>query len=187
MESMASLNEASNRALRKTVIIAIFAAVSVVLSIVESIIPIAAAGPPGAKLGLANIMVLTCLYFLPARDTLVMVLLKTLLTAFIFGTFSSFLFSIMGALFSFVAMWFLLLVGRNKLSMLSISVIGGIMHNLGQVCAAAFYFSASQIFYYFPPLMLTGVATGIAVGIAVRYLIPALTKLSLFEGFLQRS
>ena len=56
MESMASLNEASNRALRKTVIIAIFAAVSVVLSIVESIIPIAAAGPPGAKLGLANII-----------------------------------------------------------------------------------------------------------------------------------
>lgn len=180
---MRSLNEQSNLMLKRTVIIAIFAAVSVVLSLIEASIPINM-GVPGAKLGLANIMVLTCLYFLRARDSLMMVLLKTLLTAFIFGTFSSFLFSIMGALFSFAAMWFLLAVGRKRLSVIGISIVGGIAHNVGQLTAAAFYFRTSNIFYYLPMLLIMGVLTGIAVGIAVRYLIPALSKLELFEGFL---
>ncbi|GGF99161.1 Gx transporter family protein [Paenibacillus aceti] len=180
---MQQLNEQANIALKRTVIVAIFAAVAVVLSLVESLIPLNM-GVPGAKLGLANIMVLTCLYFLRARDALMMVLLKTLLTAFIFGTFSSFLFSIMGALFSFVAMWFLLWVGRDKLSFIGISIVGGIAHNIGQLTAACIYFNTSKIFYYLPMLLIMGVLTGIAVGIAVRYLVPSLSKLSLFENFL---
>lgn len=175
--------ESSSLILKRTVIVAIFSAVAVVLSLIESLIPINM-NVPGAKLGLANIMVLTCLYFLRARDSLMMILLKTLLTAFIFGTFSSFLFSIMGALFSFVAMWFLLWIGRKRLSVIGISIIGGIAHNVGQLTAAALYFSTMQIFYYLPMLLITGVATGIVVGIAVRFLIPALSKLSLFEAFL---
>ncbi|MNI82446.1 Heptaprenyl diphosphate synthase component I [compost metagenome] len=114
-----------------------------------------------------------------------MVLLKTLLSAFIFGTFSSLLFSIMGAMFSFAAMWFLLLIGRNRLSLIGISVIGGIAHNIGQLTAATLYFKTTKIFYYLPILMIMGVLTGIAIGIAVRYLVPALSKLSLFEDFLK--
>ncbi|MFD1177377.1 Gx transporter family protein [Paenibacillus puldeungensis] len=183
---MPAFNEHASLALKRTVIIAIFAAVAVVLSLIESIIPINMS-VPGAKLGLANIMVLTCLYFLRARDAFMMVVLKTLLTAFIFGTFSSFLFSFMGALFSFVAMWFLLLIGRKRLSMIGISIIGGIAHNIGQLTAAALYFNTSKIFYYLPMLLIMGVLTGIAVGIAVRYLIPSLSKLSLFDGFLSET
>lgn len=186
MMSMSSLNEQSSIALKRTVIIAIFAAVSVVLSLVEMYIPVNMS-VPGAKLGLANIMVLTCLYFLRTRDAFMMVILKTLLTSFMFGTFSSFLFSIMGALFSFAAMWFLLLVGRDKLSVIGISIIGGIAHNFGQLTAAALYFGTFNIFYYLPMLMIMGVLTGIAVGIAVRYLIPALSKLSLFDSFLAKT
>ncbi|MBA9088343.1 heptaprenyl diphosphate synthase [Fontibacillus solani] len=181
---MSSLNEHSSIALKRTVIVSIFAAVAVVLSLVEALIPVNMS-VPGAKLGLANIMVLTCLYFLRPRDALMMVVLKTLLTAFIFGTFSSLLFSIMGAMFSFVAMWFLLLVGRKRLSLIGISIIGGIAHNIGQLTAATLYFKTSKIFYYLPMLMIMGVLTGVAVGIAVRYLVPALSKLSLFEDFLK--
>ncbi|MEK5162176.1 Gx transporter family protein [Paenibacillus sp. FSL R5-0527] len=179
---MPSLNETSNLILKRTVIVAIFAAVAVVLSLVESIIPVNM-GVPGAKLGLANIMVLTCLYFLRTRDAFMMVLLKTLLTAFIFGSFSSFLFSIMGALFSFAAMWFLLLIGRKRLSLIGISTVGGIAHNIGQLTAASLYFHTTKIYYYLPMLLLMGVLTGIAVGIAVKYLIPSLSKLELFSGF----
>lgn len=181
---MSSLNEHSSIVLKRTVIVAIFAAVAVVLSLVEALIPINMS-VPGAKLGLANIMVLTCLYFLRPRDALMMVVLKTLLTSFILGTFSSLLFSIMGALFSFVSMWFLLLVGRKSLSLISISIIGGIAHNVGQLTAATLYFKTTKIFYYLPMLMITGILTGIAVGIAVRYLVPSLSKLSLFEDFLK--
>lgn len=47
-------------ALRKLVVIAICASLSVVLGIVEALIPFAVT-IPGAKLGLGNILVLTCL------------------------------------------------------------------------------------------------------------------------------
>lgn len=54
----------SATALKRTVIIAIFAAVAVVLSLIEAQIPLSGMGlVPGAKLGLANIMILTCIYF----------------------------------------------------------------------------------------------------------------------------
>ncbi|MGV2805606.1 heptaprenyl diphosphate synthase, partial [Clostridium perfringens] len=79
-------------ALRKLVVIAICASLSVVLGIVEALIPFAVT-IPGAKLGLGNILVLTCLVCLGGRDALWLIVLKTLLTAFILGSFSTFLFS----------------------------------------------------------------------------------------------
>lgn len=181
---MPSLHEETGQILRRTVIVAIFAAVAVVLSILESFVPMSVS-VPGAKLGLANIMVLTCLYFLKGRDAFAVVILKTLLTAFIFGTFSSFLFSFLGALFSFAVMWALLKIGRGRLSLIGISVAGGVAHNFGQLAAASILIHSSIVFYYLPMLVLFGLGTGIVVGIAVRVLVPALSKLSLFDGFLQ--
>lgn len=174
--------EQSTRLLKKTVMIAIFAAVAVVLSIVESIIPVNLQ-IPGAKLGLANIMILTCLYFLRGRDALMLVVLKTIITAFIFGTFSSMLFSLFGSLFSFIVMYLVMKLGRNHVSLIGVSIIGGVGHNFGQITAASIVFQSSNIYYYMPLLLVTGLVTGILVGIAVKYLVPSLAKLSLFEDF----
>lgn len=179
---MPSSNNSSALMLKRTVMIAIFAAVAVVLSIIESMVPMPFA-VPGAKLGLANIMVLTCLYFLSGKDTFMLIILKTILTAFIFGTFSSFLFSFFGAIFSFAIMYVLMRLGRNSFSLIGISIAGGIAHNLGQLTAAMIVFKTSKIFYYLPALMLTGIVTGIFIGLAVKYLIASLSKLSLFKGW----
>lgn len=177
----------SATALKRTVIIAIFAAVAVVLSLIEAQIPLSGMGlVPGAKLGLANIMILTCIYFLRGRDALMLVILKTLLTAFLLGTFSSLMFSLFGSLFSFIVMFVLMLLsGKGKsISLIGISIAGGIAHNIGQLLAASMVFASLSIFYYLPMLLITGVVTGIAVGYAVRYLVASLSKISLFEEFL---
>ncbi|MCJ8011901.1 Gx transporter family protein [Paenibacillus sp. KQZ6P-2] len=181
---MPSSDEETSLVLKRTVVIAIFAAVAVVLSIAESMIPINIQ-IPGAKLGLANIMILACLYFLRARDALMLVVLKTLLTAFIFGTFSSLLFSLFGSLFSFAVMALLMKLGRRRLSLIGISIAGGIAHNIGQLAAASIVFSTLNIFYYLPALLISGIATGILVGIAAKYLIPSLSRLALFDSFLK--
>ncbi|MHA0857086.1 Gx transporter family protein [Paenibacillus sp. CMAA1364] len=179
---MSLSTEESTRVLKRIVIVAIFAAVAVVLSIVESIIPVNLQ-IPGAKLGLANIMILTCLYFLRGRDALMLVILKTIITAFIFGTFSSMLFSLFGSLFSFIVMFAVMKLGRNQVSLIGVSVIGGVAHNFGQITAASIVFQTTNIYYYLPLLLLTGLITGILVGMAVKYLVPSLTKLSLFDEF----
>ncbi|MFS0727684.1 Gx transporter family protein [Paenibacillus sp. 1P07SE] len=155
--------------LRKLTLIAILASLAVVLGIIESLIPFAVA-IPGAKLGLGNIVVVVGLVFFDGKDTLMLIVVKTLLTAFILGSFSTFLFSILGALFSFVVMFTMLRLGRGSFSLTAISVAGGICHNLGQLTAAAWVLGTTKIYAYLPFLLVTGIATGIVVGLASSYL-----------------
>jgi len=165
---------------RKLSVIAVFASLAVALGILESLIPFATA-IPGAKPGLGNILVLACLWFFSGRDVLWLIAVKTLLTAFILGTFSTFLFSIMGAMASFAVMWSMLRFGRRAFSLTAVSVAGGVAHNLGQLTAAAAVLGTTRIFYYFPVLLAAGVVTGVFVGLAARHLIGTLTRIGLFR------
>ncbi|CAM4053155.1 Gx transporter family protein [Cohnella lubricantis] len=166
--------------LRKTIVLSIFASIAVVLGIAESMIPFAVA-VPGAKLGLGNMMVLTCLYYFNARDSLGLILLKTVITAFLLGSFSTFLFSLMGALGSFVVMYAMLRLGRGSFSLLGISVMGGVAHNVGQLFAASMVLGTTRIFYYLPFLLAAGAATGIFVGMSAKQLIAALQRIEWFR------
>jgi len=167
--------------LKRTVMIAMFAAVSVVLGIVESFIPITIS-IPGAKLGLGNIMVLTCLVFFKGKDAWMLILIKTILTSFILGTFSTFIFSFFGATLSFMIMYAMLRLGKDQFSLIGISIIGGITHNIGQLVAAALVLGTTGIFYYMPVLLVTGVVTGVFVGMATRYLVSSLDRIGLFDS-----
>lgn len=166
--------------LRRLVVISIFASLAVVLGILESMIPFAVT-IPGAKLGLGNILVLTCLYYFGARDTLTLIILKTLLTAFILGSFSTLLFSMMGALGSFIVMALLLRYGRDFFSLIGISVAGGVAHNFGQLTVASLVLGTTRIYYYLPFLMISGMVTGVFVGLASRYLIDSLARIDRFR------
>lgn len=166
--------------LRKTVVISMFASVAVVLGVVESLIPFAVS-LPGAKLGLGNIIVLTCLVFFTARDAWTLIMLKTIITSFIFGSFSTFLFSLFGAALSFAFMFLMLRLGKDQFSLTGVSIVGGIMHNLGQLAAASIVLGTTSILYYLPFLLVSGVVTGIIVGFATRYLVDALSKLSIMD------
>jgi len=166
--------------LKRAAMISILASVAVVLGIVESFIPFAIA-VPGAKLGLGNIMVVTCLYFFRGRDAVSLIVLKTLLTSFILGTFSTFLFSLFGALASFFVMFVIMRFGKDTFSLVAISIVGGIAHNLGQLGAAAIVLGSTTIFYYLPLLFISGIVTGVFVGIAATYLVESIKKLGLFS------
>lgn len=177
---MRSLRDAGMDPLKRTVIIAIFASLSVVLGVLESLIPFAVS-IPGAKLGFGNIMVLTCLYFFSARDALTLIVLKTLLTSFVLGSFSTFLFSFLGAMLSFLVMLVMLRLGKQTFSLVAVSVAGGITHNIGQLGGAAIVLGTTKIYYYLPLLLISGVVTGLLVGFAAGRLITALGSVSLFK------
>ncbi|WP_020615468.1 Gx transporter family protein [Paenibacillus daejeonensis] len=166
--------------LRRLTMVAIFASLAVVLGIVESMIPFAVA-IPGAKLGLGNIVVVVALLFFGGKDTIMLIVVKTLLTAFILGSFSTFLFSIMGALASFLVMLAMMKLGSGSFSLISISIVGGIFHNLGQLTAASWVLGTFKIYYYLPFLLVAGIATGLFVGVASGYLSTALTRHGLFH------
>ena len=89
--------------LRNYLHIALLTAISLVLFLVEGLIPLPFIAP-GAKLGLANIVTVYALYTLGPRSCLFIILLRTGLASFFGGGPTIFLFSLAGGLLSLTVM-----------------------------------------------------------------------------------
>lgn len=152
--------------------LAMLSAVALVLSWVDSLIPVSGA-LPGAKLGLANLSVLMGLYLLGAGLGAVLCGLKVLLAAFLFGNAYSFFYSLVGGVLSYVIMVLL----RKRCSVAFVSVMGGMFHNLGQLLVAVIVLETVGLMTYFPVLLLCGLGAGCAVGVVGGILVERLKKL----------
>ena len=142
--------------------LALLTGISLVLFLVEGLIPLPFIAP-GAKLGLANIVTVYALYTLPRmRDTVLLIYLRTLLAAFFGGGPAIFLFSIAGGLLSILCMWLLKRTGH--FSLLGVSAAGGFAHHLGQLFMAAYAADSLNIFRYLPVLGPCGIVTGLIIG-----------------------
>lgn len=87
------------------------------------------------KLGIANLVTVTGLYFLAVPEVMAIVAMRVLLTGFLFGNGMSIIYSLAGGLLSVLVM-----AGMKKLkgfSIIGISMAGGIAHNIGQLAVAA--------------------------------------------------
>ena len=152
---------------------AVLASLALIFSYVEFLIPISL-GIPGIKPGLANIVIVVALYKLGTRTALMVNATRILLAAALFGSVFSGLYSLAGGLISFVAM---VALKRTKLfSTAGVSMAGGVFHNMGQLMIATLLVESAQIFYYFPLLLLSGMATGIFNGILATLILRALNK-----------
>ena len=138
----------------------LFTAFAMILSFVESQIPTFVA-IPGIKLGLPNIAIIMILYKFGIKEATIVSLLRVLLTSLLFGSVVSMLYSIAGAVLSLFAMILL----KKFLAIVTVSVIGGVCHNIGQIAVAIFVTSTSELMYYLPVLIISGVIAGIVIGL----------------------
>ncbi len=136
---------------------------SIVLSILESFIPLFNGYIPGLKLGLANIIVLIVLYKYDTSDVFFVSILRVIVVGLMrTGLFSvNFFFSLFGALFSASSM---IIFKKTRLSMIGVSVIGSICHSVGQILAAILFLKNNNMIYYLPWLLLFSIPTGVFVG-----------------------
>ncbi|MBP3920659.1 MAG: Gx transporter family protein [Bacilli bacterium] len=143
---------------------------SIVLSIVESFIPLFNGMIPGVKLGLANIIVLMVLYKYKVKDVYFVSILRVIIVGVLrTGLFSiNFFFSLSGAFFSATSM---IIFKKTKLSMVGVSIIGSIFHSLGQILMAVFILNNNKMLYYLPWIILFSIPTGIFVGIVSKKLL----------------
>lgn len=155
---------------RKTAVYGLLVALAFIFSYVESLLPVM--GVPGMKLGLANLVVLVTLYLLRGRDALAISVLRIVLVGFTFGSMSSMLYSLTGGLVSFALM--ALCRRTDKFSIIGVSVIGGVAHNLAQLAVAAAVTRTLSIAWYFPILLVSGVVTGALIGVIARLSLPKL-------------
>ena len=122
---------------------------------------------PGIKLGLANSVLLYALYMLGIRQTIVLMLLKSLMSWLIYMNLSAMLYSFTGGVLSVAAM---ILVSRMKgVSPIGVSALGAVFFNIGQILMAAWVLGTPQLIVtYLPVLMVSGVLTGIFTGVIAK-------------------
>ena len=145
---------------------------ALILSFIESRIP-AFVAIPGIKVGLANIAIIFTLYKFGIKEAIAVSAVRVCLMATLFGSPVSFIYSLTGAVLSLSTM--LLLKKLTPLSEVVVSVSGGVMHNIGQICAASIMLGTNVVLYYLPFLLLSGTIAGIAVGVASGVLLQKVT------------
>lgn len=148
---------------RRLTTLAIATSLAMVLSFLESLLPPLVA-VPGVKIGLSNIVTVFLIYTLGERDAAAVSAVRVSLSSLLFGSAVSFLYSLSGALLSYL----LMILSKRLLPFgtVGVSVLGGVAHNVGQVAAAILIMENAYIAYYLPPLLISGVLAGVLVGAA---------------------
>ena len=151
-------------------------ALSMILSYFESLIPPLVA-VPGIKVGLPNLVMVFMLYKIGWKETAIVSILRVILVGILFGTPLSMIYSLAGATLSLIGM--ILLKKTNLFAPVTVSVVGGILHNVGQIVTACIVMSTSQIAYYLPVLLISGTVAGIIIGYVAALILKRLEKMKL--------
>ncbi len=137
-------------------------ALAMVLSYLESFIPVFAA-VPGIKIGLANIVTVFAIVRLSIIDAAAIGVIRVVLSALLFGNPVMIIYSFAGLVLSIAVMAL-----ASKLPFfgtMGMSILGGVAHNLGQLLVAAFIVGNTSILYYLGILLVVGAVSGAVVGI----------------------
>ncbi len=143
--------------------LAMLLAVAFVLSWIEFVVSVPMV-IPGIKIGLANLAILFSLYYCGGKDTFLVLCGRLLLNAMLFGSVVSLIYSAAGGLLSFAVMCLCKRFFTKHI--LTVSILGGIFHNIGQLLAAFVVLKTPSVLcYYAPYLIIGGIAAGAFNGI----------------------
>lgn len=155
--------------IRKLTFLSLCVALAMILGYLESLIPFFV-GIPGIKLGLSNLVIVWILYTYEFKDALLVNIVRVILNSILFGNIYSFLFSLSGGIFSLISMN---LFKRFNFYIYSVSMMGGITHNIAQ-CMVAILTTSVQMLYYLPVLLVSGLICGIINGMITQKITPYL-------------
>jgi heptaprenyl diphosphate synthase len=139
-----------------------------ILSYLESLIPISAA-VPGIKLGLANLVTIVSLKKLGIKPTIIISVGRIILSGFLFSNLTVIIYSLAGAALSILVM---VAVSHIRVfTVTGVSICGAVAHNLGQLIVAAIVLENVRIMYYIAVLGLSGAVFGALIGVLAGYII----------------
>ena len=147
--------------IRRLTDIALYSALALVLSWLESMIPLPVA-IPGVKLGLANVAVLVAFFALDAKGALATAVVKVVASGLLFGSPTMLAYSLGGTALAYVGM--LVLTRVRGISAVLVSMVAAILHNAGQLAVAALALSSPSVFLTLPVLGIAALVTGALSG-----------------------
>ena len=159
---------------KRVAYIGITVALAMILSFVESQIP-AMVAIPGVKVGLPNLVIVFLLYKAGYKEAVLVNFVRVVLSALLFGNLQTLSFSLAGAALSLLGM--IILKKTEKFSPIAVSVLGGVLHNVGQIISACLWTATPEIIYSLPVLLISGIAAGVIIGLGGGMLINRLEKI----------
>lgn len=170
------LNTANLSKTQIMVLTSLIFAVALVLAIVENMLPPLPITVPGVKFGLSNIAVMYALFFLGNKQAYTIAVLKSLFVFITRGIIAGVL-SLSGGILSLTIMLLLLLIFKERISYLLISIFGAVFHNIGQFFVIILIYTGMNIWAFFPVLLISGVAAGVVTSSLLRFILPAFKRL----------
>lgn len=150
---------------KQELILAVFIILATIFNILETAFP---RPVPWLRLGLGNIFILAGIFLFGIRYGIIIGLAKVLLSSIFLGTLFSpaFFMSLAGTLtaLSFMSIAY---IGLKKLvSVVGISIIGGVFHNLGQFLVIFMIMKFHKIIIIqLPIIIIYGAVTGLVIGL----------------------
>lgn len=154
---------------RRIATLSVLTAMGLIMFMIESLFP-----PlflPGAKMGLSNIFSLLALFILGPAEAIILVVVRTVLGSIFMGNMSTLLYSFTAGLVSVVISSLLVTFVYPRVSVIAVSVVAAVMHNLAQNLVFCLVSDTPEMFGYMPYLALLGVVAGLIVGFAVWFIL----------------
>ena len=163
---------------KRIAFIGVSIALAMVLSYLESQIPLFATNT-GFKVGFPNLVMMVVLYKIGWKETVLVSILRIFLMFFCGFTrdITGLVLSLAGAALSLLGI--ILLKKTNLFSCVAISVVGGVLHNIGQVIAVCIWYQTPGLALELPLLLISGTIAGALIGLVSGLLVKKLNKVKL--------
>ena len=146
---------------KKIALYGILTSLALIFGYIESLFSLSFIAP-GIKLGLANSVALILLCFKDFKGAVLVNITRILLSALLFSSPFSLIFSLTAGILSVVIMR--LLSGIKGVSVIGFSISGAAVHNLVQLTVASLLFGRA-VWYYLPFLLVSALLSGGIIGI----------------------
>lgn len=142
---------------RRLARVSLLCACALVLSYLETMIPLPVA-VPGIKLGLANVAVVVALYTLDVKSAAAVALVKVFASGFLFGSPMMLAYSLGGTVLAFIGM--VALAAVPGVGLAPVSMLAAVLHNVGQLGVAAMALQTPAVFINLGVLGVAACVTG---------------------------
>ena len=142
---------------RRLARVSLLCACALVLSYLETMIPLPVA-VPGIKLGLANVAVVVALYTLDVKSAAAVALVKFFASGFLFGSPMMLVYSLGGTVLAFIGM--VALAAVPGVGLVPVSMLAAVLHNVGQLGVAAMALQTPAVFINLGVLGVAACVTG---------------------------
>ena len=156
---------------KKIAALSMLIALSLILFMVESLIPPLFPIAPYVKIGLSNVVMIFVLIIYGEKESLIFMLAKNFLGCLILGNWYAFPFNISGSFFSLILMMALYRYCFPKISIISISIAGAITSNIVRTAVGAIIMQTAGLLLDLPVVVIISVGAGILIGILTIMLI----------------